>query len=190
MADRSIPTPDELRQLLRYEARTGKLFWMPRPVSVFRSDSHNTVEARQRQWNTRYGGREAGTPDKNGYLCVNLAKRQLKAHRIIWAIHYSEWPSVEIDHINGNPSDNRIENLRLADRSSNTINTKSHRDSASKYKGVSWHSQSKKWRAQINIAGQYRSLGLYRTEEDAALAYNNAASKHGTEFVRLNTLEG
>lgn len=190
MADKRIPTPDELRQLLRYDPDTGRLFWNERPVSMFREDPRNTADMRQRQWNTRYSGTEAGTPDKHGYLSVSVFKRPLKAHRVIWAILHSEWPNGEIDHVDGNPRNNRLGNLRLANRATNTINTRSHSDAASKYKGVSWHAQSRKWRAQISIGGNYQSLGLHQTEEEAARAYNAAVLKHNPKFARLNAVEG
>ena len=57
-----------------------------------------------------------GTLDKDGYLIIKVKKRQFKAHRIVWLLNYGEFPKSELDHINRNRIDNRIENLRESNR--------------------------------------------------------------------------
>lgn len=64
----------------------------------------------------------SGSLDHNGYLILKIKGQQFKAHRIAWFLHYGTMPSMEIDHINHNRSDNRIENLRCVDRHGNLSN--------------------------------------------------------------------
>lgn len=64
-----------------------------------------------------------GSLDKDGYLIIKIKKRQYKAHRIAWLLHYGRFPTKEIDHINRNRSDNRISNLREVDRCENNRNS-------------------------------------------------------------------
>lgn len=91
------------------------------------------------------------------------------------------------DHINGDRLDNRRANLRICTQAQNLANGRSHSDSRSKYRGVSWKAREGSWRAQISIGGQRsRFLGQWPTEEDAALAYDQAAREQYGEYARLN----
>ena len=79
-------------------------------------------------------------------------------------------PELEMDHINGNPTDNRLCNLRLATRAQNLVNTKARKNSSG-IKGVSWYAAGKKWRAQIKVNGKTHYLGAYSSKEEAAEKY-------------------
>lgn len=97
--------------------------------------------------------------------------------------------SEHVDHINGNGLDNRRENLRLATPRQNAANKrKTHKDTTSKYKGVSWHKANNKWRATIRIDSKCKHLGLFENEIDAANAYNDAAKRVFGSFCNLNRL--
>jgi hypothetical protein len=89
---------------------------------------------------------------------------------------------VLVDHINHNTLDNRKENLRLCNSSQNQQNKKKEKGT-SKYKGVYWHKQTNKWKAQITLNGKRTSLGYFEKEEDAGKAYVNAAQRNFGEFI-------
>lgn len=93
-----------------------------------------------------------------------------------------------VDHINGDTLDNRRTNLRFCTKSENAHNRKASIGGTSKYKGVTWRKDWGKWVAQIKVAGKKLSLGGYSKEEEAALAYNEAALKYFGEFSKLNNL--
>jgi hypothetical protein len=102
---------------------------------------------------------------------------------------------LQVDHINGDRLDNRLENLRLASGSENSLNYESVRG-RSKYRGVIWAGSQKSlldndrpWIVRIKLPGQSRKyLGSFKTEEEAALAYNEYALEHCPGFTKLNTV--
>jgi hypothetical protein len=93
------------------------------------------------------------------------------------------------DHINGNGLDNRRSNLRVCTASNNCMNRKPQNGS-SVYKGVSLHTKGGKWAARIKTKGKIYNLGHFNSEIEAAVVYNNAATKMFGEFARLNTIQG
>ena len=92
----------------------------------------------------------------------------------------------QADHIDHNTLDNRQDNLRICTRQENAKNRKKQANTSSQYKGVSWHKIAKKWKAQIRINGKDKHLGLFKIEEDAALAYDATALHEFREFANLN----
>jgi hypothetical protein len=99
-------------------------------------------------------------------------------------LHWDVMGSKFVDHINGNGLDNRDENLRLATNSQNQMNSRKRSGTSSRYKGVSL--QRKRWRAQIKLDGKLIYLGMFDTEEQAAMAYDYAAIELFGEFSRIN----
>jgi len=95
---------------------------------------------------------------------------------------------VIIDHINGNPFDNRKSNLRFANKSQNAMNSKPRKNTASGHKGVSWHKIVKKWRARINVNQKEIYLGSFNSKKEAILAYNLAATQYFEKFAKLNEI--
>lgn len=93
------------------------------------------------------------------------------------------------DHIDGNGLNNTRANLRLATTSQNGCNRGAQANNKSGYKGVAWHKQRKKWRANIRVGGKQVHLGYFATPEEAALVYNKAAREYFGEFARLNEVE-
>lgn len=90
-----------------------------------------------------------------------------------------------VDHINGDKLDNRRENLRICTQAENMLNWDNNRG-GSRFRGVSWDKTRNKWKAQIQHKGRNWFIGRYKTEEEAARAYNAEAAKVFGEFVRLN----
>jgi hypothetical protein len=174
MAKKTLPCPTLLRQLLRYEPETGKLFWLDRSPEEFKAEKY------YKAWRTSCLGKPAlNSADSYGYLTGFVNGTCVKAHRAIWAIVYGEWPPMHIDHINRNPQDNRIENLRMVTKQENAKNTKVRADNASGSHGVSWEKARRKWRAYIVVSGVQKWIGRFDKLEDAIKARQDAEDKYG-----------
>lgn len=102
-----------------------------------------------------------------------------RAHRVAWAITHGEWPTSDIDHINGVRDDNRICNLRAVTRSQNRRNSSMRSDNKSGITGVALDKKFNVWRAQIHVDGKHITLGAFPTFEAAVGARRKAALKHG-----------
>lgn len=118
-----------------------------------------------------------------------------RAHRVVWEMHNGSIPHDRvIDHINGDGTDNRIENLRLATRAQNSMNRKINKNNSSGYKGVveSRNAQrnlcEKPWRVWMQINGKYYSKRGFATAEEAASHYNKKAVEFYGEFASLNEI--
>lgn len=159
-------TQERLNELFTYDATTGNLI---RRVSK----ANQPV------------GAVAGSVNAKGHINVQVDGRLYAAHRIVFLMAHG-WLPIEIDHINRVKTDNRIENLRPATSSQNKGNVAPNRANTSGYRGVSRNSRSGKWHAQIKINGKQTYLGRRDTPEEAALLYNEAATRHFGEFALLN----
>lgn len=98
-------------------------------------------------------------------------------------------PDKIVDHINGNPLDNRKENLRIADKSKNAMNRGKQHNNTSGYKCVYFDKRNNTYDAYINIRKKRHYLGCFKSAKEAAIAYNNAAIKYHGEFAKLNEVE-
>ncbi len=106
------------------------------------------------------------------------------AHRLAWLYMTGAWPTGQIDHINGDPRDNRWLNLRQVNQSQNNANSKLSSRNTTGHKGVTFHKKAKKWMAQISYRGKPMYLGLYDTMEEAAEARRAKATHLFGEFAR------
>jgi len=129
-------------------------------------------------------GDEAGTTNKRGYKIVVLNKKHYRIHKIIWFIHYGDWPET-IDHIDGNTSNNRIENLRKVSLAQNAMNRKIAKNNTSGITGVYFCSTWKRWKAEIKFHSKKVNLGSFDSFEDAVNARLIAEKKYHGEFSRL-----
>jgi hypothetical protein len=110
--------------------------------------------------------------------------KQFKAHRVAWLLMIGEWPAMGIDHIDGDGTNNRWSNLRLATQSQNLMNRKMQDNNTSGFKGVTRHGTY--WRAQIWVKGKRIGLGNHRTKELAYEAYCKANREIHGEFGSLS----
>lgn len=159
MAMKDLPTPETLRKLLRYDPETGLLWWI-------KTNSQRAP-----------AGSVAGCLSKRtGYVSVGVNGKRMRAHRVVWMMVYNEIPS-EIDHIDGDRSNNRIENLRLVSRSGNNQNRGVQRNNTSGATGVSFDSYRSRWAARIQSNGKQISLGRFHSFNEAVRAYADAKAK-------------
>lgn len=180
MAKRQLPSPDELRQLLNYDPETGLFVWKRRPEEMFEARGSIARATGAGCWNGRWAGRPAfGLCTTHGYMIGSIQFQKVRAHRVAWAMHYGAWPNSEVDHINGNRADNRINNLRLVTSSENKQNMKRRTDCPSGVTGVYWWPQSEKWRVQIAARGIRQHIGMFKTFEEAVAARKAAEARLG-----------
>lgn len=181
MKGQALISPHILPELIEQNTQSGLMTWRSRKLEHCKSASS------QKTWNSKFAGKEAfRTVAKNGYLQGYIWNKPYYAHRVSWAMHFGEWPTADVDHIDGNRKNNAIANLRLATRSQNCFNRLANAKSTSKYCGVSLIAKSGKWRAQISANGNKTIIGAFVSELDAAKAYDiHAAELHGS-FARLN----
>jgi hypothetical protein len=100
---------------------------------------------------------------------------------LAWAIAYGTWPQ-QIDHQDRIRNNNRLDNLRLATASQNSLNRGVRKNNTSGFKGVSYAKQTGKWWARIVVNGSRQSLGLFNSAEEAARAYKAAEALHHKEW--------
>lgn len=190
MAKKPLPTPDELRQLLRYEPETGKLFWKERGVEWFRSTKGRSAEETCRLWNARWAGREALDTDGGaGYFVGTVLYKRAMTHQFVWAIATGEWPHLDIDHVDGDRKNNRIENLRHIGSVGNGRNRSTRPALSGLPRGVSYHKKyrEKNFRAAVHVGGKQIHLGLFSTAGEAHQAYREAALKLGFTERHINS---
>jgi len=129
-------------------------------------------------------GRIAGHSDERGRVKIRHGGKQYFLHMLVWVLETGEWPSSEIDHVNGRSEDNRFSNLRLATRSQNLYNRRMPTTNTSGFKGVKFSKRRQKWEANIGVNGRVIYLGLHEDILSARDAYRNAAIKYHGEFAR------
>lgn len=164
---KQTPSVEALNEVFAYNEATGDLTWKKVPVErVVRSKV----------------GQIAGAVMVNGYrlVCVNYQK--YLAHRVIWKMMTGNDAPFSIDHIDGDPLNNRFSNLRAVTQSQNGMNSKMRKNNTSGVKGVYWGQG--KWRAQISIQRKVIALGGFDRIEDAAQAVSVAREKLHGDFAR------
>lgn len=120
-------------------------------------------------------GDVAGCVNAKGYRYIGVKEKLYRSNRLVWFYCYGEWPEFQVDHINGDRLDDRIENLRDVPAQGNQQNRRNgNKNSSSKMLGVSWNKLSSKWRAQISIGKTTRHIGMFDSEKDAHSAYMEA----------------
>ena len=168
-SQRSLLTCDEVAERLLYDPQTGFLIWKPRT----RGDT---------RWNIRFAGKRAGCLDPiKGYRTLSLNGVSYHEHRLVWMLVNRTTPPVMIDHVDGDRTNNRIENLRAATCSQNLANSRAVWGVSGR-RGVHWKRREKRWAAQIMVRGKKHYLGLFRDKEEAAAAYTRASTQLNGDF--------
>ena len=150
-------TQARLKELLSYDPLTGGFTRLKR---VGRSGPVGSI---------------VKTPHIAGYLTAAVDGQEYLQHRLVWLWVHGVFPPEGVDHINGVRSDNRLANLRLANKAENAQNKRMQRNNTSGCIGMSWRANRGHWIAQLNVHGKHHYLGGYKTIEQAAAAY--AAAK-------------
>ena len=156
-----LPTRAELVTLLSYDPNTGKLYWKPRPVTMFKDQRSCST------WNSRYANKEAFTAvDHKGYYVGSIYRVNYRASRVIFKILY-DINALQVDHEDGNRQNNRPHNLRNVSGPDNQRNMKKPKTNKSGVIGVSWNKEKNSWDARINVNGKNKHLGRFKNFDDA-----------------------
>lgn len=168
MADSHLIEIEYLRQCIRHDAAAGSLTWLERPLAHF--PSARICNA----WNSRCAGKPAvNNKARHGYLTGKIGDHNLYAHRVLWALEFGQWPEQQIDHINGDKTDNRLVNLREVSHAENQRNMRKDVRNTSGHTGVT--RAYNRWAAKIS--GEV--IGTFETKADAIEARERAASERG-----------
>lgn len=142
----------QMFERLKYTPEDGKVWWIKHP----RRSTEN--------------GTEAGNMMQNGYRKLKFCGKQYLTHRVVWLLQHGTWPFGDIDHIDGNPSNNKLDNLRDVSHSVNLQNRKSAtKKNKTGFLGVV--KRKNKYAAHITKNGKQVYLGLFETPELAHQAY-------------------
>lgn len=162
-----------LRAILDYDPETGQFRWKQR------FDVGNA-------WNARMAGKVAGWVHGDGYVGIGINGAIYQAHRLAWLWMTGKWPDDQVDHRDGNRSNNRFYNLRPATQAENCRNTRRPRNNTSGYKGVCFIKRTQRWRAQIRINRKRIYLGEFDAPEIAYQVYSRAACELHGDFARVS----
>lgn len=178
MAKRELPSQEVLRQLVDYGPDTGHFTWLSRPEDFF-DDGKQTKKHNAAIWNGKNAGKPAFvTPMGYGYLSAGIFGQTVLAHRAAWKWMTGEEAAV-IDHIDGDPKNNKWSNLRSVCQQDNSKNARRSKNNTSGAVGVVWNKQRSRWCASIHINYRKKHLGLFDKFEDAVAARKAAELEHG-----------
>jgi len=160
-------TAARLREILHYDPETGLFAWKL-------ATSKRTIIRSL-----------AGHANKKiKYIVITIYRRHYLAQRLAWLYMTGEWPKGRVDHKDLDRTNNRWVNLREATSSENKMNRHAYSNNTSGLKGVSWHGQRGKWRANIAAHGVQTHLGVFDCPAAAYFAYVVAANEKHGEFAR------
>ena len=159
-----LPTQSQLLESYRYEPHTGHIYWTV-PVTGSDRSSHPTNMIKP-----------LGYSDSSGYRKARVNKQIYCLHRLIWVMAYGQDPgSASIDHIDGDPSNNKLDNLRLVTQVVNCRNMVKSPRNTSGIMGVRWNKNSKSWQVSISA----KTIGYHKDFFEACCARKSAEVKLG-----------
>lgn len=165
-----LPSIEALREALTVD-EDGRLFW-----KIDRKAGLGTTRKR--------AGSRAGWLSVSGYWVVWMDGVNIQAHRVVWALTHGEWPPSLIDHIDRDRANNRPCNLRLANKSQNGVN-RVMKPGKSGFVGVAKLPGCDRWAAKIGGGKSQRYLGCFKSPEEAAQAYADAARQQYGEYANV-----
>ncbi len=142
-------TQTELKELLRYEPKTGNFYWL----------SFRRGKALE--------GSTAGCVMNTGYIGIKIKSERYVAHRLAWLYMTGAWPEDRIDHIDGDRANNKWKNLREATVSQNVCNSDVRTDNDAGFRGVCWHPKSGRWAVKTQFGDKSYALGYFAIQSDA-----------------------
>lgn len=160
-----------LKEVMSYDQEIGIFTW-------------NVRKDVPKNWNKKYAGNIVGWNHSHGYkqICINYKKYFF--HRLAWFYVYGIWPK-EIDHIDRDKANNKIENLRDVSHIRNCYNRDSGKKALSGYKGVSYDKRYGTWGANVRINKITKYLGTFKCPTAAHLARCKAVEELSAEFAKL-----
>ena len=147
---------------------------------MYNDCEHWTAREKCARWNAQFAGKPALiTRSEEGYFTGQIFGRNVVAHRAAYAIHHGHWPKKLIDHIDQDPTNNRISNLRDVDQVENQRNRKRQANNSTGVTGVCWNKSHGRWHSYIKLRGKQTTLGFFEKFEDAVLARKDAELEYG-----------
>lgn len=164
----------KLKELLTYNQETGIFTWKERQVEMFNHCENPQIQCKA--WNARFAGKQTGYKWKNKKaktfymrigITLNKKSKLYLAHRLVFLYTEGQLPSEDVDHIDGDGTNNREDNLRKVSRQENHKNRSINSTNTSGYIGVYWYKVTQKWRVQIKVKGETKNGGYFKNKEDA-----------------------
>ena len=165
-----------LHELILLDMETGRIVWKVRKPCHFSTRGIRSTEHICNNWNSVNANKPSLTfVDASGHLTGRIFGKPVFAHRVVFAMQKGHWPEHSIDHINGDPSDNRLVNLRDVPHIENLRNQVTRKNNTTGVNGVSFNNRLGKWMAHICVKGKYTHLGFFLAK-DAAVSARQAAN--------------
>jgi len=168
--------PKIIKEFFNYDKKTGTLYWKERDRKWFNHDKYHY------NWNKKFAGKPAGRTKTNNYMEVAVFNKLYGYHRVVWAFVHTEWPKNNIDHIDGNPLNNRIENLRDVTQFQNLKNINKNKG---KTPLVGVYKSGNRYISRIRNNYDRIYLGSFSTAEEAHAAYCAKATELFGEYANF-----
>ncbi len=162
----ALVTHQDALESFDYYPETGELFWKVGVGNSAKGKLCGTIKVM--------------TGDKP-YRCMTWRGASCRYHRVVWFYYYGAWPKYEIDHIDGDSLNNRINNLRDVDASTNQRNRVLNKNNRSGISGISWSKAMRKWQVSIKVGSVRKHLGYFNTLQEATnvrLQWQNLLGYH------------